>query len=53
MTAMLIPQLLPLQRHGSTANGSRGDITELYTSSSASESELVGHQRTIPTGKKA
>ena len=51
MTAMLMPQLLPLRKYGS-ANDSGADTVELYSSSSASESEMFGHQKGMPKGKK-
>ena len=51
MTAMLMPQLLPLRKHGS-ANDSGADTVELYSSSSASDGEMFGHQKGMPKGKK-
>lgn len=51
MTTMLMPQLLSLQKHGST-NDAGEDTLELYSSSSASDVEMFGHQKRMPKEKK-
>ena len=51
MTNMLMPQLLPLWRNNST-NDCGGDTVELYSSSSASDGEMFGHQKGMPKTKK-
>ena len=51
MTTMLIPQLVSVHRHSST-NDSGADTLDIYSSSSASETELTGHRWGMPKGKK-
>ena len=51
MSAMLIPRLLSLHKHGS-ANDAGADTLELYSSSSASDGEMFGHQKRVPKEKK-
>ena len=48
MTNMLMPQLLPLWRNSDCG----ADAVELYSSSSASDGEMFGHQKGIPKAKK-